>query len=249
MINADGRPTSVVYRTVRLTRADVGETDQPDASLLDQVGRPLLLAYGFVCPNVEVVSPDAHDLEVARDLALNTYRRFYASEDDFHPEFSRAYRLRSRVAPVDRVATPQSEPGLPAPWSSDPVPATRPPERPYVSRVILGVAVTVALIGLLSAYVFARQGSDVDVPNVVGMPVATAERALHDAGLGTQLLDQAGSALPGGVVVRTDPAAGQRVDRKAVIRLWVSAGTEPTTTPTPPGAAAVGPTSSPPPPT
>ena len=226
---ADG-PTAVVYRTERLTRAALGETDQADAPLLDRAGRPLVLAYGFVCRNVKVVSPDAHDLDVARNQAIATYRRFHASEEDFLPEVSHSYPLRSRVAPLAPEPSPKQDSRLPAAWTADAMPSRRqlvpPAPSGRVGMAVGAVLAVLVVIGIVAVYLAAR--GEVEVPDVVEMSQPEAERAIRDAGLVVGEVNEETDNRASGTVIRTEPKAGQRVNRASRIQLWISTGPAPT---------------------
>ncbi len=125
----------VAHRTIRATRADAGAGGRPEAPLLDRAGRPLVLAYGFVCHGARVAA-DEQDLRAALDAAVATYRKFHAAEEEFLPEASRPYALRSAVAPA-AVPAPRPAAASPAmtartaPWTPQIMPD---PQRPAPSR-------------------------------------------------------------------------------------------------------------------
>ena len=86
-----------------------------------------------------------------------------------------------------------------------------------------------ALVGMRAAL----RAREVEVPNVVGVPVDAATQQLADVGL-TLRLDpnqRADDKFPAGTIVQQDPAAGAQARRQRSIRAWVSAGPRATTVP------------------
>ena len=68
---------------------------------------------------------------------------------------------------------------------------------------------------------------EVRVPDVTGLSVAEARRALAEAGLRLQEAgDEYNAAVPAGAVIRQNPEANQRVRMGREIRVWVSRGPE-----------------------
>lgn len=99
---------SCAYRTERLGGRDpAGDSTSP---VLDEHGRPLEFLYGVVVPTDDVLDPEAEDLDVARQMALSTYERFLGDEAGFPGERSRAFALRSTIAPRP-AATSAAEAG------------------------------------------------------------------------------------------------------------------------------------------
>ncbi|GIJ63296.1 PASTA domain-containing protein [Virgisporangium aurantiacum] len=257
-------PLCVVHRTARLLGADVGATRQPQAALLDRAGRPLVLAYGFVCRGIRVAADDDRDLLRAREEAVATYRQFYAAEADFVPAQSHAYPLRSAVTPLDRQTDLGRAPGhgqvtggaatpaaaqREAPWTSQILP-TRPGPPPARRRTALlaGLLVAVlAVFGITAAFVYRGQADEptveqVAVPNVIGRNEADATQRLRDEGLVPEI-EWVPNGGPAGTVVASDPEPGGRVPRGSTVRLTVSSGPGGTS---PPPSTAGSPTSAPP---
>ncbi|MEX2441348.1 MAG: Stk1 family PASTA domain-containing Ser/Thr kinase, partial [Pontimonas sp.] len=92
-----------------------------------------------------------------------------------------------------------------------------------------------ALIALaVSVWLFAPQGPTiVTVPTVAGSTVQEAGESLQTVGLAVaDELDQAfDDAVPAGLVLSTDPAAGEEVDEGTAVTLTISQGIEPTALP------------------
>lgn len=92
-----------------------------------------------------------------------------------------------------------------------------------------------ALIALaVSVWLFAPQGPTiVTVPTVAGSTVQEAGESLSTAGLVVaDELDQAyDEAVPAGLVLSTDPGAGEEVDEGTAVTLTISQGVEPTALP------------------
>jgi eukaryotic-like serine/threonine-protein kinase len=81
----------------------------------------------------------------------------------------------------------------------------------------------------------ARPGDDVTIvvaaatgsgkiPDVTGKTPEEANKALITAGFRSALLSESSVAVPKGVVIRTDPAAGKDFDRNATVKVYVSQG-------------------------
>ncbi len=225
-------PLCLVHRTIRATQADVGATGNPAAPLLDRAGRPLVLAYGFVCRGAHVIVPDDQDLRIAREAAVATYRRFHAAEEEFAPETSTPYAVRSAVA---RAAAPaprptQARPTAPrstAPWTSQILPDRKPAQaRRRLSAVVLALIGVLALAGLaagMSVFTSARQ---VEVPDVRGKASVEAAQLIKGAGLAPEEI-YAVSSKPCGRVVDTRPTPHARVDRNSSVVMTISAGAGP----------------------
>lgn len=228
MVGPVSGPLGVVHQTARLTRADVGLADRPEAPLRDRVGRPLLLAYGFVCRGVRVVAVDDRDLGLARDAAMATYQRFYAAEDDFLPEASHPYPVSSSVTPAAATPAPPAGPQRqPAPWTSQVLPKRQQPT-PRRPAMILGVLV-VALTLVGGIYIALRE-SPVEVPDINGKSQLEAIQLVDKAGLVLKTMCEPNDK-PVGTVVRAEPHPGEHVPPGSEVRIWVSTGQVPTKIP------------------
>jgi serine/threonine-protein kinase len=64
----------------------------------------------------------------------------------------------------------------------------------------------------------------VGVPNVTGLDVVTATSQLSNAGLAVSQAQEASDRVPPGDVIRTDPPAGQTVDKGSSVKIIVSSG-------------------------
>jgi beta-lactam-binding protein with PASTA domain len=84
------------------------------------------------------------------------------------------------------------------------------------------------------------RGFTIKVPNLVGMSLPDAEKALTDAGLTSQVISNSipSPTVPVGKVAATDPAAGTAVPSGSTVKIYTSSGPPPppptpTGTPTP----------------
>ena len=227
-----GGSLCAVYRTIRATRGDVGATDRVEEPLLDRAGRPLVLAYGFICRGSQVVAPHEEDLRTARDAALATYQRFHAAEATFLPETSRPYVARSILTPVETAASGSSAsrppasveaaptPGMsrsPEPWTSQVLPDSQPPPPP--PPIARRLVVALLLLGLaVGAYLLfaGRSVPQVKVPNVVKMETRDAEQRITNGNLTWSISCQ--NTKPPGVsidrgIIGTKPPAGKWVNK------------------------------------
>jgi len=66
--------------------------------------------------------------------------------------------------------------------------------------------------------------AQVEVPNVIGEPVADAQRILETRGLKVEITQEANDDQPEGNVFDQDPKRGERVDEGSTVELKVSAG-------------------------
>ena len=86
-----------------------------------------------------------------------------------------------------------------------------------------------ALIGMRVAL----RAREVQVPNLVGTPVARATQTLADIGLALRLdpNQRPDEEVPAGAILQQEPGAGSQSRRQRTIRVWVSSGPRRTTVP------------------
>ena len=94
------------------------------------------------------------------------------------------------------------------------------------------LAGTFLLFALVSMRVALRAG-EVQVPNLVGAPVANASQTAADVGLALRVdpTERPDDKIPAGGIVQQDPAPGAGARRQRSIRVWVSSGPRTTTVP------------------
>ncbi|HMO10663.1 MAG TPA: PASTA domain-containing protein, partial [Actinotalea sp.] len=85
------------------------------------------------------------------------------------------------------------------------------------------------------------RGVQVKVPDLGGMSVDAARRALNEAKLNVIVGSEVFSNRPAGSVASTDPAAGASVVRGTAVTLFISRGPEPVPQTPPPAAPGLGP--------
>lgn len=98
--------------------------------------------------------------------------------------------------------------------------------------LVCALAATFLLFALLGMRV-ALRAREVQVPNVVGLPVEHASRTMADLGLALRVdpTERSDDRVPAGRIVQQDPAAGAQARRQRTIRAWVSSGPRTTTVP------------------
>jgi serine/threonine-protein kinase len=98
---------------------------------------------------------------------------------------------------------------------------------------IVAALVALALIGgLIWGFEFVSgTGASNSVPNVVGQPLATAEKAVVKAGLEPKAVNQASSSVPKGDVIKSSPVFGTKVNKNSTVTLYVSTGAAQVTVP------------------
>lgn len=88
---------------------------------------------------------------------------------------------------------------------------------------VLGAFVLAIVVLLVVVALWATQGqSRVEVPVLVGLPRSQAETLLKNMGLNLRATSDQVSAQPAGTVLRTDPAAGVKLDPGAGVSLIVA---------------------------
>ncbi len=123
------------------------------------------------------------------------------------------------------------------------VPEPTPEPRKFPLWVIPVALVVVAIVAVV--LVFALRPRSVTVPDVAGMAVAEALDELEALGLRPRQGETEFSDAPVDRVARTDPEAGSEVDPEERITVLISAGPEPTPTPTATPPPTVTPTATP----
>jgi hypothetical protein len=138
----------LVYRTERLTDEALGSAS--GEPLTDEFGRPLDLLYGFVVRAAGIGAVDDADFALARNEAIRTYQRFLTDESGFEVETSKAFVLRSALAPPSPVVSQPSPASVAPPTGVVPQPAVAAPV-PASPLVLRNVALVVVLALALSA--------------------------------------------------------------------------------------------------
>jgi len=91
--------------------------------------------------------------------------------------------------------------------------------------VVAALAAVLLIVGLVYAFNYiSGGGSNYAVPDVVGMPVATAEKQIADAHLVSVVKMEASNSVPKGDVISTSPANGTNVNKGSTVKLFVSSG-------------------------
>jgi beta-lactam-binding protein with PASTA domain len=96
-------------------------------------------------------------------------------------------------------------------------------------QVKLILAVLVVLLvggGVVAGIVITRENKSVTVPDVRGRDNVGVATSFDRTGLAFDFtrIEQASSTIPFGHVIKTDPAAGERAKRGAVVRVFFSCG-------------------------
>jgi hypothetical protein len=149
------------------------------------------------------------------------------------------------TTPLPPAAGPEETTPLPpaGPGPEETIPLS--PVRPHGDRrrivipvvLIAGVLLLILAIAMVEArdrsilqraQRAARLGLRVAVPELSGMTVAEAKDALSEVGLGVDIQRQPGEA---GIVISSDPPAGERVRRDTSVTLIVGASTQSTDEP------------------
>ena len=90
---------------------------------------------------------------------------------------------------------------------------------------VLLTLLALALLGLLAWFIATNFfGGGVEVPDVVGQPLAEAQQTVEDAGFDTEVRRRADPDAPAGEVFDQDPAGGEEADEGETVTLFVSTG-------------------------
>jgi eukaryotic-like serine/threonine-protein kinase len=91
--------------------------------------------------------------------------------------------------------------------------------------IVAALAAILLIVGLVYAFNYVSgSGSSYAVPDVVGLPVATAEKEIANAHLVSSVKMEASSTVPKGNVISTSPANGTNVQKGSTVKLLVSSG-------------------------
>lgn len=147
-----GRHLAVAYVTHRVTAADLTAPGEAAVDPRDEHSRPLRVIFGFVCPGVSIGEPAEEDLQVAREKALATYRRFLHEEERFTVVSSPPFALHATATTTGAAAHHRgpAPPVAPAP----PTGAER-TARPASRQRQLAIAVTLTTILAVLLFWFA----------------------------------------------------------------------------------------------
>jgi eukaryotic-like serine/threonine-protein kinase len=141
----------------------------------------------------------------------------------------------TQVMAAPSTATQTLPPASP-PWGSTGLGqvATRPDDedeerrRNWLLWVLIGVAVlaVAGIIWLLAANATKGGAEQISVPDVTGQTKDQATAAISHVGLTPVPTEIADNTVPAGKVVKTDPAAGAKVDQGGDVKVYVSTGAE-----------------------
>jgi eukaryotic-like serine/threonine-protein kinase len=146
------------------------------------------------------------------------------------PTYTVGYQGTQRMGQATQMAGPTS--AIP-PY--DYGPGEGPPQLqrrkkwPWVVAALIAVAIIAGLVYAFS-YV-STSATSYSVPDVVGQPLATAERNIASAHLSPKVIHQASSTVPKGDVISTSPSSGNTVAKGSTVKLFVSTGTGKVTVP------------------
>ena len=98
--------------------------------------------------------------------------------------------------------------------------------RPRWARITALIAALALVAGLTWGGWYLFEGRYTSAPTLVRMTQTDAQSAAHDAQVSVVFEREFSEDVPSGQVIRTDPAAGQRMLRDAVVTAWVSRGPE-----------------------
>jgi serine/threonine-protein kinase len=212
---------------------------------------PVAIAYKHVQESpvpprhLNVELPTAIEAIILKCLAKNPVNR-YPSAEDLRADLRR-FREGNRIL-AEPVMAPPIDPGatsvvaattaVPAAATTGATPAYYEEDEDEPKRssglFLAGLIVLLVLLaGML--YLLAQQfaGDDdtpdvpqVEVPNVIGQPVAEAQATLEALGFEVEVTQEANDDQEEGNVFAQDPERGEKVDEGSTVRLKVSAGAE-----------------------
>jgi serine/threonine-protein kinase len=182
--------------------------------------------------------PDNLNAVVMRALAKDPRDR-YGSAQEFAADLQRC-RNNLPVEPLPMTANDMEKTSVigPAAAMGAAQPGTAPTmTQPQAGRpgggsnkrtwlyAIMAIVALAALAAGIYFLAFAQQGSDIAVPNVVGMDRAQAEDAIRAQGLQPAVDSEENSdTVPAGKVIRQNPEAGAKIKSNGTVSLVISKG-------------------------
>jgi serine/threonine-protein kinase len=174
--------------------------------------------------------PPALESIVMKAMAKNPDNR-YQNAQEMREDLLRALHGR----PVQATPVLSDQTGMISPLSDETVvlergrgmrPEYQPERRKRRTGLILLAIIILAILGVAAwAIVGLTSGPTfVNIPDVKGLTSTQASDRLSAAGLNPRTDDPIASNSPVGTVIRTDPAAGQRVKKGSTIHIIYSAG-------------------------
>lgn len=134
------------------------------------------------------------------------------------------------LTPVEATEiTPQVEPTPPVPSESKTAVETEPAEKPKKKKWwLIPVVLVIAAIGGLAYAVFGGGQDEITVPNLADMTEAAAREKLTAVGLtpAVEVKEIPDDTIAEGRVVKSDPAVGDVVKKKAEVTLYLSSGSK-----------------------
>ncbi|MGI9666850.1 MAG: Stk1 family PASTA domain-containing Ser/Thr kinase [Acidimicrobiia bacterium] len=204
---------------------------------------PVAVAYQHV--SEPAASPDTVNPEVPRELAAIAEHAIqknpdlrYSNVEEFRADLQRYLAGSEPVAAAAAVAAaataviaPPPPAGVAAGASTTQTAAPVPEERSQTSYwMAVGALVAVLLIGIFLLFRLLSGGettaSEVEIPDVTGLPAQTAFEELQALDLKVRRIDEASSDVAAGLVIRTDPPAGDFVAPGSFVNVVVSGGEE-----------------------
>jgi serine/threonine-protein kinase len=202
---------------------------------------PVAIAYQHVRENpippsrIDPEIPQWADSIVLKAMAKSPSDR-YQSAGEMRSDIQRALQGMPVAAPTRtnnyqgtrRMGATQAAGATGAIPPYDYGPEEEPPAKSGRKKWPWVVAALVALViiaGLIYGFNYVSGGgSNYAVPDVVGVPLATAQKQIVDAHLVPKTLEQASATVPKGDVISTSPASGNNVPKATVVTLFVSTG-------------------------
>jgi len=207
---------------------------------------PVAIAYKHVQESpvpprhLNIALPAAIEAIVLKCLAKNPVNR-YPSAEDLRADLRR-FREGSGIL-AEPVMAPPVDPGATGVVAATTAVAATGAAAAYYdddedeekksSKLFLGGLIVLLLLLAGMLYLLAQQFNDdnttvaqVEVPNVVGLPVEDARQTLEELGFKVKVTQEANEDQDEGNVFDQDPARGQRVDEGSTVQLKVSAGAE-----------------------
>ncbi|MGH9025456.1 MAG: Stk1 family PASTA domain-containing Ser/Thr kinase [Acidimicrobiia bacterium] len=174
--------------------------------------------------------PAAMERIIMHALAKNPAAR-YQTADELRSDLIRYERGQPVTAIVAGTtgATAAATQVAGATEVAPPPERTKPPPKRRRTGAIIAAVIGLGLLAALVLWILLtgddNGGSEttlVDVPNVVGQPIATAQQTLEDAGFVVVQEADNNSTQPAGTVLEQDPEAGRRLEEGGTITLTVS---------------------------
>lgn len=224
-----GLPPALDELVLRATRRDPEARPATAREFLRQL-REVRAVLG-IGPVAIPVLPGMKQQQPAMDRTVRTVPAFSPVGPTVPVTGPRGTRAMARPAQFEAPTRVTSSVATPRPPGSPPAHRAAGPDRWRPGRTVVLRSLLVLLVAAVMGTIvwwFAGGGKNiaaaVNVPQVAGMDLPTAEKTLQDKGFSAKVTQQPDNTVAAGLAIGTDPAAGLSVPPGTQVTLRMSAG-------------------------